>query len=95
LPGTDPGKIAESAAHQASKGQRAFKLDPVKANSTLEVFDLVEEIFKRIREAVGHKCEIMLGTHGQLPPRRDPPCQAARALRAGVVRGADPAGEHR
>ena len=68
LPGTDPGKIAESALRQMEKGQRAFKLDPVKPNSTLEEFDHVEEIFKRIREAVGHKCEIMLGTHGQLTP---------------------------
>jgi 2-dehydro-3-deoxyphosphogalactonate aldolase len=68
LTGADPGKIAESASLQASKGQKAFKLDPVRADSSLQNFDHVEEIFKRIREAVGHKCEIMLGTHGQLSP---------------------------
>jgi 2-dehydro-3-deoxyphosphogalactonate aldolase len=50
------------------KGHTALKLDPVPPESGLEDLDTVEAIFRAIRAAVGHKCEILLGTHGQLSP---------------------------
>src|SRR5262249_27867148 len=64
----DPQAIAASAAEYVDKGYTALKLDPVPPDSTLEDIDRVEEIFRSIRAAVGHKCEILLGTHGQLTP---------------------------
>jgi 2-dehydro-3-deoxyphosphogalactonate aldolase len=64
----DPRAIAESAAAQVEKGHTALKLDPVPPESGLEEFDTVEAIFREIRAAVGHRCEILLGTHGQLSP---------------------------
>ena len=67
-PSSDPQAIAESAAEYLQRGFTALKLDPVKENSTLEDFDYVEEIFQRMRAAVGNKCELLLGTHGQLSP---------------------------
>jgi 2-dehydro-3-deoxyphosphogalactonate aldolase len=64
----DPERIAAVAAEYAERGYTAFKLDPVKAESTLEDIDTVEAIFRGIRAVVGNKCEILLGTHGQLSP---------------------------
>ena len=64
----EPQQIAESAAEHAAKGFTALKIDPVPHDSTLEDFDHIEEIFRLIRTAVGHKCDILLGTHGQLTP---------------------------
>jgi galactonate dehydratase len=67
-PSPEPQAIAASAAEYVEEGYTALKLDPVPPDSTLEDFDHVEEIFRRIRAAVGPKCEILLGTHGQLTP---------------------------
>jgi galactonate dehydratase len=64
----DPKHIAESAIEHVAKGFTALKIDPVPHDSTLEDFDHIEEIFRLIRAAVGHKCDILLGTHGQLTP---------------------------
>jgi 2-dehydro-3-deoxyphosphogalactonate aldolase len=64
----DPRQIAESAAEHAAKGFTALKIDPVPHDPTLEEFDRIEEIFRLIRTAVGHRCDILLGTHGQLTP---------------------------
>jgi galactonate dehydratase len=65
---TDPGAIAEKAVEFVEKGFTALKLDPVKGDGSLEELDTVEEIFRRIRAAVGSRCDILLGTHGQLTP---------------------------
>jgi galactonate dehydratase len=64
----DPQHIADSATEHVAKGFTALKIDPVPHDSTLEDFDHIEEIFRLIRAAVGHKCDILLGTHGQLTP---------------------------
>jgi L-alanine-DL-glutamate epimerase-like enolase superfamily enzyme len=64
----DPKAIAESAVEYAERGFTAIKLDPVKGEGTLEECDYVEEVFRTIRAAVGNKCDILLGTHGQLTP---------------------------
>jgi 2-dehydro-3-deoxyphosphogalactonate aldolase len=66
----EPKAIAESAAAYVERGWTALKLDPVPQNSGLEEIDAVEAIFRGIREAVGHRCEILLGTHGQLSPHQ-------------------------
>src|SRR5579862_6443743 len=58
----EPEQIAASAVEAAEKGFTAFKLDPVKQDSTLEEIDAVEAIFRTIRGAVGNRCEILLGT---------------------------------
>jgi galactonate dehydratase len=66
--GIDPHAIAERAVAQAERGHTATKLDPVgefASEDTLSRLDEVEAIIKAIREAVGSRCDIMLGTHGQ------------------------------
>jgi galactonate dehydratase len=65
----DPGAIAANAVEFVDKGFTALKLDPVAGDGSLEELDGVEEIFRRIRAAVGSRCDILLGTHGQLTPR--------------------------
>lgn len=64
----DPEKVAAIAVEYAERGFTAFKLDPVPADSTLEDFDAIEAIFRSVRKAVGNRCDILLGTHGQLSP---------------------------
>jgi galactonate dehydratase len=66
---------AERAAKYAQQGFTAVKFDPVGPYSTfdprqlsLEALDLSEKFVKLIREAVGNKCDLLFGTHGQLTP---------------------------
>ena len=66
--GIDPKMIAERAVAQVERGHTAVKLDPVgefASEDTLTRLEEVEAIIKAIREAVGSRCDIMLGTHGQ------------------------------
>ncbi|MBV9673696.1 MAG: mandelate racemase/muconate lactonizing enzyme family protein [Verrucomicrobia bacterium] len=66
--GADPKAIAERAVAQLERGYTATKLDPVEefvSEDTLPRLDEVEAIIKAIREAVGSRCDLMLGTHGQ------------------------------
>lgn len=66
---------AERAAKYMQQGFTAIKFDPVGPYSTfdprqlsLEALDLSEKFVKLIREAVGSKCDLLFGTHGQLTP---------------------------
>lgn len=66
---------AERAAKYVQQGFTAIKFDPVGPYSTfdprqlsLEALDLSEKFVRLIREAVGSKCDLLFGTHGQLTP---------------------------
>ena len=58
--------------------------------------DNAEAVVARMREVIGSQAELLIGTHGQMTPAaRDHAGQAARAVRAVLARGADPARERR
>jgi len=61
-----PEKTAELALEYVEKGFTAVKFDPVgKESHRLEVLRYAENVIKAIRDAVGDKCDILIGTHGQ------------------------------
>jgi len=69
----DPDLSAERAAALADKGFTAIKFDPVAPYSafdprqlSLESLDLAERFVRRLREAVGSRCDLLFGTHGQM-----------------------------
>jgi galactonate dehydratase len=68
----DPDLAAERAAAYVAMGFTAVKFDPAGPYSTfdprqpsLERLELSEAFCRRIREAVGTKCDLLFGTHGQ------------------------------
>jgi len=68
-----PELAAKRAAEYVKMGFTAIKLDPIMAMSpfdpkelSLETLRTVEDVFKSIRKAVGDKCDLLLGTHGQM-----------------------------
>jgi len=70
---TDPEMASKRAADYARQGFTAVKLDPVEPmmpNSpvqlSLAAMDKAEAVIKAVREAVGNKVDILLGTHGQM-----------------------------
>ncbi|MEK7399353.1 MAG: mandelate racemase/muconate lactonizing enzyme family protein [Candidatus Poribacteria bacterium] len=64
--GHSPEKTAELALKYVEKGFTAVKLDPVGGQPhRLEVLRYAENVIKAIRDAVGDKCDILIGTHGQ------------------------------
>jgi len=70
---TDPDLAAERAAEYATLGFTALKFDPVMPYSafdarqlSMEELDRAEMYTKKIREAVGSKCDLLFGTHGQM-----------------------------
>jgi L-alanine-DL-glutamate epimerase-like enolase superfamily enzyme len=71
----DPDAAAERALEYLAMGFTAVKFDPAGAYSTfdprqpsLKRLELSELFCKRIREAVGTKCDLLFGTHGQFTP---------------------------
>ena len=69
----DPDMAAERAAQYADKGFTAVKFDPVGGYSaydprqlSLEALDRSERYVKAVREAVGTRCDLLFGTHGQM-----------------------------
>ncbi len=71
----DAALSAERAAQYAEQGYTAVKFDPIGPYSafdprqlSLEALDLGEKFVKLIREAVGSRCDLLFGTHGQLTP---------------------------
>ncbi|WP_373088843.1 mandelate racemase/muconate lactonizing enzyme family protein [Sneathiella sp.] len=69
----DPDLAAERAAENVALGFTGVKFDPVGPYSafdprqpSLERLDLSEKLVARVREAVGNKCDLLFGTHGQL-----------------------------
>jgi 2-dehydro-3-deoxyphosphogalactonate aldolase len=75
-----PEAVAERARHYADQGFTGVKLDPfgsaltdsqslgqvIPVQYSLEALDIAEEVTRRIREAVGSRCDILIGTHGQM-----------------------------
>jgi 2-dehydro-3-deoxyphosphogalactonate aldolase len=68
----DPDLAAERAAAYADLGFTAVKFDPADRYTTLDPrqprpgeLDRVETYVRRIREAVGGRCDLLIGTHGQ------------------------------
>jgi len=70
----DPEKAAERAVSYVRQGFTAVKFDPVHDlmlpsspyELTLEVLDRAEGVVRTVREAVGNKVEVLIGTHGQM-----------------------------
>lgn len=68
----DPDAAAERALDYVAQGFTAVKFDPAGAYSTfdprqpsLERLEISELFCRRIREAVGTRCDLLFGTHGQ------------------------------
>ena len=71
----NPHQAAEKAAECVKRGFTAVKFDPVGPYTafdprqlSLESLLRAEEFAKLIREAVGGKCDLLIGTHGQMTP---------------------------
>jgi L-alanine-DL-glutamate epimerase-like enolase superfamily enzyme len=70
-PPAPPEEAAEVAKKYSEQGFTAVKLDPIPPYKgpreiTLEELDYAESVVGAIRKAVGSKCDIIIGTHGQL-----------------------------
>jgi 2-dehydro-3-deoxyphosphogalactonate aldolase len=71
-PGETPEKAGEVAAKLCEQGFSALKLDPIMPmvpqprDISLKELKYAEDVIRNIREAVGTKCDILMGTHGQL-----------------------------
>jgi len=69
----DPETAARRAAEYADMGFTAVKFDPVGSYSafdprqlTLQDLDRCETYIEKVREAVGSRCDLLFGTHGQM-----------------------------
>lgn len=71
---TDPELAATRAAAYVKQGFTAIKLDPIRhlmspwdpRDLSLEALENAEAVVRSVREAVGSKCDILIGTHGQM-----------------------------
>ena len=70
---TDPERAARRAVDYADQGFTAVKFDPVGPMSeddpvqlSLETLSNAEAVVRTVREAVGDRCDILVGTHGQM-----------------------------
>jgi len=70
---TDPERAAERAADYVKQGFTGVKFDPVMPFSafdprqlSLEQLEIAENVVEKVREAVGSKCDLLIGTHGQM-----------------------------
>jgi L-alanine-DL-glutamate epimerase-like enolase superfamily enzyme len=66
--GDSPEKAAELTLAYVERGFTAVKFDPVDrlTPDRLETLSYAESVVRAIRDAVGDKCDILIGTHGQL-----------------------------
>jgi galactonate dehydratase len=71
----DPDLAAERAAQYVKGGFTALKFDPAGAYSafdprqlSMEALDRTERYVRQIREAVGSRADLLVGTHGQMTP---------------------------
>ena len=67
-----PEKAGEVAARLLEEGNSACKIDPFMPlhpirDITLEEIERAAKIFESIRDAVGNRLEVGIGTHGQMP----------------------------
>src|SRR5919202_6420984 len=73
-PHTNPERAAERALAYVEQGFTAVKFDPVGPSRatpqelSLETLRNAENVVKRVRDAVGDKADILVGTHGQMTP---------------------------
>ncbi len=71
-PHTDPDRAAERAIHYVEQGFTAIKFDPVGPQApaakqlSLETLQNAENVVRKVREAVGNRADILVGTHGQM-----------------------------
>ena len=72
---TDPDLAAQRAAEYADRGFTALKFDPAAPYTSfdprqpsLEALDRCERYVRQVREAVGSRCDLLFGTHGQFTP---------------------------
>ncbi|MEW6184412.1 MAG: mandelate racemase/muconate lactonizing enzyme family protein [Thermodesulfobacteriota bacterium] len=76
---TDPDKLAENAARMVEEGFTGVKFDPLHQAGfrrlpvapweiTLAEYEHAEKAVARVREAVGNRADICIGTHGQITP---------------------------
>jgi len=70
---TDPNLAAERAAEYVGQGFSAVKFDPAGPYSafdprqlSMKAFESSEYYTACVREAVGGKCDLLFGTHGQM-----------------------------
>lgn len=70
---TDPERAAERTAAYVKQGFTGVKFDPVMPFSafdprqlSLEQLEIAEKVVEKVREAVGSKCDLLIGTHGQM-----------------------------
>ncbi len=75
----NPAKLAEIAAQRVDEGFTGVKLDPLHQalpgtlpvapwEISMEEYDFAEQAIRLIREAVGNRADICIGTHGQMTP---------------------------
>ena len=72
-PHADPEVAGERALHYVNEGFTAVKFDPLinvmgnldPREPPLDLLDNAEAVVRSVREAVGGKCDILIGTHGQ------------------------------
>jgi 2-dehydro-3-deoxyphosphogalactonate aldolase len=70
--GEPPEKAAEAALAHVERGFTALKLDPIPPSLPqpreidLEELAYTEAVLGAIRSAVGNRCDLLIGTHGQL-----------------------------
>lgn len=72
-PHTDPEIAGERAAHYLEEGFTAVKFDPLidvmgnldPREPPLDRLDNAEAVVRSVREAIGGRCDILIGTHGQ------------------------------
>jgi 2-dehydro-3-deoxyphosphogalactonate aldolase len=72
---TDPDLAAERAAQYVERGFTALKFDPAGPYSafdprqlSLEALDRTERYVRQVRETVGSRADLLIGTHGQMTP---------------------------
>ncbi len=70
---TDPERAPKRAAEYVKQGFTAVKFDPTQRMTafdptelSLETLSNAEAVVKNMREAVGNKCDLLIGTHGQM-----------------------------
>ena len=69
----EPDDFARAAVGVVEQGFTAVKFDPIMPMSafdprqlSLEALDNAELVVKNVREAVGSRCDLLIGTHGQM-----------------------------
>ena len=65
--GDAPEKVADLALSYVEEGYTGVKLDPVdvRTSGRLETLRYAADVVGAIRNAVGDRCDILIGTHGQ------------------------------